>query len=159
MEKKCCSRCKRILPFGDFNKNVTKTDGHQSFCRTCSRRTSSELYQEEGSTVKKAILRQNARRRKDLATRIFDYLLEHPCVDCGEHNPVVLEFDHLSNKVSTLSDLVRRGCRWGIILSEIAKCEVRCSNCHTLKTAKQFRWLSYQLAAKHGFEMEPKLKN
>jgi hypothetical protein len=63
------------------------------------------------------------------------YLLEHPCVDCGEADPVVLEFDHMRDKVKAVSVLLSNGHEWKQILAEIEKCEVRCANCHRRRTA------------------------
>lgn len=38
---------------------------------------------------------QRDRRRKN-ACRVIDYLSKNPCVDCGEREIVVLDFDHVS---------------------------------------------------------------
>lgn len=68
----------------------------------------------------------------------MDYLLAHPCVDCGEQDPVVLDFDHLPGfeKRFTISRAVGASTRsWDSILAEIAKCEVVCANCHRRRTA------------------------
>jgi hypothetical protein len=70
---------------------------------------------------------------------VFYYLKAHPCVDCGERNPVVLEFDHLSSKKNMISALVRWGSE-SRLKAEIEKCEVRCANCHRIKTAIQFSY-------------------
>jgi hypothetical protein len=69
------------------------------------------------------------------------YLREHPCVDCGESDIVVLDFDHVvGKKTANVSNLIQRGASWKRIESEIAKCVVRCANCHRRKTALDFRW-------------------
>ena len=60
----------------------------------------------------------------------------NPCVDCGEGDPVVLEFDHLRDKRFSIGqELVRRS--WRSILAEIEKCEVVCANCHRRRTARR----------------------
>ena len=64
---------------------------------------------------------------------ILDFLREHPCVDCGERDPLVLEFDHLRDKDFDIA----RGyvdCSLEKLLAEISKCEVVCANCHRRRT-------------------------
>jgi hypothetical protein len=68
------------------------------------------------------------------------YLLEffklHPCVDCGEADPLVLEFDHLRDKTFAIgAGLPDRN--WQSILREIEECEVVCANCHRRRTVKR----------------------
>lgn len=60
------------------------------------------------------------------------YLAGHPCVDCGEDDPVVLEFDHVRGvKKYIVSRMMNaRGQRLPKVIEEVAKCEVRCANCH-----------------------------
>jgi len=59
---------------------------------------------------------------------IYDYKSIHPCVDCGETDPIVLDFDHRDMKRKSFSLLVSRSL--ATIMNEIAKCDVRCANCH-----------------------------
>ena len=64
-------------------------------------------------------------------------------MDCGESDPIVLDFDHSKGrrKRAAIADLVRGGAlRWGTILREIEKCEVRCANCHRRRTATELGW-------------------
>ena len=68
-----------------------------------------------------------------------EFLIEQACVDCGEADPIVLEFDHVrGTKQDNVSTLIGRAFSWKRILEEVAKCEVRCANCHRRKTAAQF---------------------
>ena len=62
--------------------------------------------------------------------------MTHPCVDCGETDPVVLEFDHLRDKRFAIR-LSAHGRNWQTILDEIEKCEVVCANCHRRRTARR----------------------
>jgi hypothetical protein len=67
---------------------------------------------------------------------VFNYLQEHPCVDCGLSDPIVMEFDHVrGRKIKEVSQLVQDGVRLERLSDEIAKCDVRCANCHRRKTA------------------------
>lgn len=63
-------------------------------------------------------------------------------MDCGEKDPVVLEFDHIdpAAKSFEIGNMTRIG--WGLerLLAEAEKCDVVCANCHRRRTAKQF-WL------------------
>ncbi len=63
---------------------------------------------------------------------IIEYLKEHPCIDCGESDIRVLEFDHrdMDSKKSSIVQLVAGKYSIKTIASEIAKCDVRCANCH-----------------------------
>lgn len=81
-------------------------------------------------SAERTIVHLDARRER------WKYLLTHPCVDCGEADPIVLEFDHLGKKTSAIADMMRLHARWDEILVEIAKCEVRCANCHRRRTAR-----------------------
>ena len=80
-----------------------------------------------------------ARRRKVAATeentrRLVDYLRAHPCVDCGETDVLVLEFDHQRDKLFNISwGLAEKP--WAKIQLEIDKCQVVCANCHRRRTA------------------------
>lgn len=74
------------------------------------------------------------RQRKQGA--ILWYKLLHPCVDCGESDIRVLDFDHIrgdklfqvqSGKYKVLSE----------ILVEIEKCDVVCANCHRIRTQER----------------------
>lgn len=80
----------------------------------------------------------NLKRRDELKALVADYLSKHPCIDCGEDDPIVLEFDHRdpSEKTANIGDMVSRvkGHSVQRVMDEIAKCDVRCANCHRRAT-------------------------
>jgi len=92
-------------------------------------------------------LSYRAARNKKLhiaATKfIYEYLLEHPCVDCGAKDPRVLQFDHVRGRKKYLvSKMVTGRYPMQKVVAEIKKCDVRCANCHALRTAEEQRWYS-----------------
>ena len=91
--------------------------------------------------IQKAIAR-NRTRRRELLDRVLQYLESHPCVDCGETDPVVLDFDHVeaAGKSWNIADKIKDAWGWRTIQAEIDKCVVRCANDHRRRTARQFGW-------------------
>lgn len=92
------------------------------------------------------------RRRRNICA-LTNYLAAHPCVDCGESDPIVLDFDHQAGKVGGIAanlSMLAAGASLERLAREIAKCEVRCSNCHRRRTAVQLDWHSYLI--KRPFE-------
>jgi hypothetical protein len=64
------------------------------------------------------------------------------CVDCGERDPVVLDFDHVGAKRDLVVQLAYREHSIASIEREIAECQIRCANCHrrsTIEKQGQFR--------------------
>ncbi len=78
--------------------------------------------------------------RENAREYVWNYLLTHPCVECGEPNPVVLEFHHISGKDKAIAVLTHSGATIARINEELAKCEVLCANCHRKLTAKERGW-------------------
>lgn len=80
---------------------------------------------------------RNRARRKIVLAYIVEYKSTHPCVDCGEADFIVLDFDHVrGEKVSNLCEMGRYSTLEQV-KEEIAKCEIRCSNCHRRATYKR----------------------
>jgi hypothetical protein len=86
------------------------------------------------------------RTRNEKRREVYAYLLEHPCVDCGEPDPVVLEFDHVRGaKRLPVKRMLAGTYSLKAIFEEIAKCEVRCANCHRRVTAERggfYAWVA-----------------
>lgn len=69
------------------------------------------------------------------------YLRLHPCIDCGEADLRVLDFDHVrGQKDWSVSKLIGNNATLDKLKYEIAKCDIRCANCHRKKTCTERNW-------------------
>lgn len=84
------------------------------------------------------IKENNRNLRKRNKEFIKNYLKDKSCIDCGNSDIRVLEFDHVSGiKFTEVSKMVRTGFSIKRILEEISKCEIRCCNCHRIITIER----------------------
>lgn len=72
--------------------------------------------------------------KQQFKRRLQEIKEDSGCVDCGEYNHIVLDFDHLKDKKYNISRMIHDGFSWAAIKKEIAKCEVVCANCHRIRT-------------------------
>lgn len=113
---------------------------HKSRCKVCT-----GLLDAEYNKTKKSTPSSWVGGFKPNQVRVWEYLLTHPCADCGESDIAVLEFDHVrGKKIGAVSSMVAANIRWSVIADEISKCEVRCSNCHTKVTGRRGNWAVYR---------------
>ena len=137
---KTCPGCKETKELIAFAHNKAKKDGYQTYCKLCKVAQDKLYYSTNKESHKKRVQQYWNENRQ----RLWQYLLEHPCVDCGITNPIVLEFDHLRDKIGSISNLLNiQKYSWKALEKEISKCEVRCANCHRIKTAQQFSWYTF----------------
>jgi hypothetical protein len=130
---KRCARCGVERELADFNRSPKNRDGRHSYCRECQR----AHYRANAARHALNVRRSADRRRRD-ARRLMAEGLAGGCVDCGIRDLRVLEFDHVRGvKVSGVGELVRRGAALSAVAAEIAKCEVRCRNCHAIATVER----------------------
>lgn len=140
-EMKRCSRCGETQPVSEFGVKNKMTGLRAVWCHACRREYGREHYRAH----KPAYLARNRRRRSQDRPRVRDaihaYLREHPCIDCGERDILLLDFDHRdrTSKRGIVGRLARSGAL-GTVMAEIAKCDVRCGNCHRRRTAAQLNW-------------------
>ena len=90
------------------------------------------------------ILARKKRLYLERTKYLIEYFTSHPCVDCGERDPVVLEFDHLVDKAFDIGAALPYR-EWKSILDEMEKCEVVCRNCHRRRESRRTGALRVQL--------------
>jgi phage FluMu protein Com len=130
---KQCKRCKEVKELENFHY----TRGNfLALCTPCLRERQRGYY---------------VNRRIDIKEWLFDYLSQNPCIDCGETDPIRLEFDHRGDKKFVIGkSLIGKSKSLADVQAEVAKCDVRCANCHKVKThSEQNTW-------KHRMHLERK---
>jgi hypothetical protein len=146
-----CGTCRAAKPLADFNRKSTRSDGLQETCRECNRAASRRYYRENRAHHIAVIRARTDAQREASQKFIAAYLLTHPCVDCGAADLRILDFDHRpdSGKRDAVMQLVRNGFSVGVIGEEIAKCDVRCRNCHAIVTHERIgdTWRSRAMQA------------
>ena len=80
----------------------------------------------------------SSRRLQIRKTHMIDKLKSNPCTDCHEcFPPECMDFDHLHDKMKSISDAVRsKGYKF--IFNELKKTELTCAVCHQIRTFKRF---------------------
>lgn len=135
---KKCNRCHETKTLEEFQKRAKNKDGHTEMCKLCKRAYDNAHY--KANPERRKYIRSNSdARHKEVIAWVRNFLLANPCVDCGESDIVVLQFDHQRDKIANVSTMVRKNSLENV-QAEVAKCVVRCANCHMRKTAKDFGW-------------------
>lgn len=86
---------------------------------------------------RKKLRELSAKRYRERRILIDKIKIESGCIDCPyDENPAALQFDHRNPK----DKLFRISTSWGVsmvrLMAEIAKCDIRCANCHAVRTDK-----------------------
>lgn len=142
--KKTCGMCKIEKNVEEFGIKYTKNNNvvYQWQCKSCQSEYRKNHYQQNRKKYINKARKWGSNRRLEVYEYLYSYFQLHPCIDCGETNPIILEFDHLDKKKKTdnVSFLICNGNSLSTLKKEIEKCVVRCSNCHKIKTSIQENW-------------------
>jgi len=140
--EKICTRCRDNFSLEEFPIINKRTGKQSAMCANCKREYDRERYMinNDKNKLRKRVTQDLIRRRNRL--HVVNYLKSHPCVDCGEPDFVVLEFDHQGGKEFNISDGIQGQLSIERIDSEIGKCDVVCANCHRRRSAIQFDYYS-----------------
>ena len=131
-----CYRCGELKGVDEFSWRRKARGQRDSFCRPCRSAYGKEHYVANRQRYIDQAQILTRRLRLERTRYLIEYFVAHPCVDCGETDPIVLEFDHLRDKRFDISAALH-GRNWQTVLDEIEKCEVVCANCHRRRTARR----------------------
>jgi len=139
---KQCTKCRKHKSIEEFSFKIKAIGLRHLQCKECTRLLIKNHYNNNREYYLTKSQKRNKHLRFKVNTYLQEYLLRHPCVDCGEKDIVVLEFDHTGKipKFKAVSHMIRLQYPLEEIKREIDKCEVRCANCHRRKTAKDYKW-------------------
>lgn len=151
---KTCIECGIEKELDEFSIRSGATYRHNK-CKACFTEYRKKRYREnpEIADMNRVIKLQ---RRQALYQWLEDYLSTHPCVDCGTTDIRVLTFDHVYEKNFDIPRALRDGMKVARLEKEVANCEVRCSNCHTIVTAERkdnWRWRAWLKTQKDSHDI------
>jgi orotate phosphoribosyltransferase-like protein len=103
---------------------------------------SSEKQQENARIARKEYndTKKDNRKKGVIRNRQYvnDFLKDKSCVDCGNSDIRVLEFDHVRGiKVGHISSAIKNAWNLNKLKAEIDKCEIKCCNCHRIATIER----------------------
>lgn len=115
-DQKQCHRCLNIKSLTEFKNDKDDSKEYEN-CINCRK------YKREAG-----LIRHQSRRKFLLQIKID---MGSKCVDCNTKDLEILEFDH---NIGNKNTEVRRIYNYQGMLDEAKKTELRCSNCHFIKT-------------------------
>jgi hypothetical protein len=138
---KQCNSCLEWKEEEDFNWRYKSLGIRHPTCKECQKFFRRQWY--EGSSKERHLANVKERKhrvREEAREYVWNYLSTHPCEQCGENNPVVLEFHHTGDKEKEVSVMVASGYPIHTIQAEIDRCQVLCANCHRKITHTERGW-------------------
>lgn len=146
-----CSQCCCSRPPDEF-------PSRGRICIECRRANGREHYRRNRAYYVAKAQERNARTRDVVRRWLLDYLQRSSCLDCGTTDVRVLEFDHRdpSEKRAEVSVLASDGYSLDTVRVEVDKCDVRCANCHAIRTrTREGWWREEGWRARHDSNVQP----
>ena len=137
---KLCKKCGDEKPEVEFAFRNKSKETRQPYCKACRKKIDAKVWIDADFRERKLQRQQSYRdQNRDF---ILKYLQTHACIDCGEADPIVLDFDHRNDKSAGIAQMIGSVSQENIML-EMAKCDIRCANCHRRKTAMDFGYYRF----------------
>lgn len=140
MPTSICSKCGIEKDIEQFPLRNQLTKRRQSYCMDCRSEMGKNWYQNNKDYQKANARKHTTEYRDALREYLWKYLLTHPCAQCGETDPVVLEFHHIGGKDMAVSAMITRVSSVDRLKEELQKTMVLCANCHRRITAQERGW-------------------
>ncbi len=132
MKSKTCPKCGEDKTLKHFGRRSTAKDGLQTWCRTCCGEAEKIRYRNNPEPTKRQAKASRVRLKPELMAIVNNVRRKYGCAFCGERELCTLDFHHLKARKDHGGDPVVRFIHSGrgMLVKEINKCVVLCSNCH-----------------------------
>lgn len=145
---KTCADCGETKELDAFGRDSKRKDRKSSYCRACQSARGAASYLRNRDTTRARMAKYgranrdvgratSARHYARLRAALNTHKLTTGCMDCGYRaNVAALEFDHRPGEVKlfTLGNGASLRQSIQVIWAEVAKCDVVCANCHSIRT-------------------------
>jgi hypothetical protein len=115
------------------HERTPENTGTTGYCKICKTAKDKRWQRNHPAATRTKARLDSHRKSARIGAYVVEYKKNHPCVDCGESDYVVLVFDH--REPSTKRFRMRQARSWKSLKEEIDKCDVRCCNCHARRHA------------------------
>ena len=94
---KTCTKCQKTEEQVKFSVRLYKsgTIGKHVYCQECNREYKKQHYLDN----KESYVSKNKKRIKDNYQKLYSFLSDKSCKECGNKDPRVFEFNHLDPKI------------------------------------------------------------
>lgn len=138
---KRCVTCGNWKDEAEFNWRYKSLGIRHPTCRECHKPFRKNWYESNKERHLEQVKTRKYEARNIARGYVWEYLSTHSYINCGESDPVVLEFHHRYEKDRAVSEMVTGGYPTSTIQAEIDKCDVLCANCHRKKTMIERGWI------------------
>jgi hypothetical protein len=115
-ETKICGRCDIEKPIDEFGFRYVKLGIRHSWCKSCFVEYKRLWYERNREKHIAHVREARDQMGDENQLLMWQYLAHHPCVECGERDPVVLQFDHLRDKRNDVAYMCKSGFAWSTVL-------------------------------------------
>lgn len=140
-----CGKCKVEKAITEFSFKDQTKGIRKRICKSCHAAYRRLHYLQNKEKYILKAHNWNKKQKDILAKFLYDKLSQSHCIDCGEKDVIVLEFDHLNNKKFGIAEMYKNKYSIQAIEEELSKCVVRCANCHRRKTAKDIGYWKFKM--------------
>jgi hypothetical protein len=110
MTTKICNHCLQEKDESQFSWRYKTLGVRNKACKDCQYSFNKSYYEGDAKERHLKQVRERTESAREFARKfVYQYLLEHPCSQCGETDPRVLEFHHVGEKDTEITRLVSGG--------------------------------------------------